>query len=231
MIYSILVTTWECHGAGPGFIKENLKKITEIEYRPLQCVISDHSKNDEIENIVKSIDPKGVDVVYVRYPENYGNIALNWSNALKFAQGDIIQYFTMDDWFHNPMAIDRIVTFFKDSPECMWVMVPKIDWPANKMFTPSWTDVNPMRNTIGGPNSIVFRKSLSYVEMDPNLVWFVDTEWYFRLGLAAGPPVLYPIEPLYTCRTHPLQLQHHIENPVKMREHNYIINKYKDLRC
>ena len=70
-------------GAGPGFIKNNLEKITEIEYRPLQCVISDHSKNDEIENIVKSIEPKGVDVVYVRYPENYENLAHNWNNALK----------------------------------------------------------------------------------------------------------------------------------------------------
>jgi hypothetical protein len=109
-------------------------------------------------------------------------------------------------------------------------MVKKRDWPANKVFTPSWPDANPLRNTIGGPNSIVFRKDLSHVKMDPALIWFVDSEWYFQMFLAAGPPILYAGDPLYTCRTHPLQLQHHIGNSVKMYEYEYILNKYKDLR-
>jgi len=229
MIYSILITTWECHGVGPEFIKNNLERITEIEYRPLQCVISDHSKNDEIENIIKSIDPKGVDVVYVRYTENHGNPGHNWNNALKFCNGDLIQYFTMDDWFHDPSAPGRMVEFFNNNPECKWSMVPKNDWPADKVFTPHWPEAHPMKNTIGGPNSIIFRKELSGIQMDPALIWFVDTEWYFRMFLACGIPVLYTGPSVYTCRTHPLQLQHNFENDVKIREHYYIISKFKDL--
>jgi len=225
--YSILITTWECYGVGSQFIKENLEKITKLTYRPLQCVISDHSKNDEIENVVKSIDPNGVDVVYVRYTENYGNPAANWNNALEHATGDLIQYFTMDDWFHDPSAVSRIVDFFEQNQECDWCMVPKNDSPAGTIFVPSWPGSNPMRNTIGGPNSIIFRSKLRHVKMDPRLKWWVDTEWYHRLFLETGmPPRLYTGDPIYTCRTHPRQLQHEVPESIKQGELRLITSLY-----
>ena len=231
MIYSILITSWECYGAGCDFMKRNLEAICNIEYRPLQVVVSDHSKNDDIKNLVDSIDSKGVEVVYVRYNENHGNPAHNWNNALKFATGNIIQYFTMDDWFHDPTAVTRLVQFFNENSNMTWCMVPKNDSPANTTFVPYWNQPSPFRNTIGGPNSIIFRSSVKHIQMDPILVWFVDCEWYFRLHLKLGDPVLYPGPAVYTCRTHPLQLQHEVQNDVKIREQQIILNKYKDMVC
>jgi hypothetical protein len=63
--------------------------------------------------------------------------------------------------------------------------------------------------------------------MDPRLKWWVDTEWYHRLFLETGmPPRLYIGDPIYTCRTHPRQLQHEVPESIKQGELRLITSIY-----
>lgn len=43
MRYSILITSYECYGKGAEFLRENLLSVFSQTYRPIQCIISDHS--------------------------------------------------------------------------------------------------------------------------------------------------------------------------------------------
>ena len=45
MIFTLLITSYECKDMGKTFLEESMNAILEQTYRPLQVVISDHSIN------------------------------------------------------------------------------------------------------------------------------------------------------------------------------------------
>ena len=231
-LFSVLMSTFECWGAGPDFTRQHLQSIVDQTHRPLQCVISDHSKDDEIEKVVKSIDPKGVDVIYVRFDRDYGNPASNWNNALAQATGEYLQYVSMDDWYHDPTAIERMVAFFDENKDVEWAAVPEIVQPGDRLFYPWWPDQYVLNeNTLGGPGAVIFRSSLRDVKWEERLIYFADDEWYYRMFVAAKkPPYLYKGPAVYTCRHHPFQQQKVRGSDVQMRDLDMIMSIYGTFR-
>lgn len=192
-VYSILITTYECHGQGPEMTRRNLESIVRQTYRPIQVVVSDHSKNDEIEEVVKSIDMKGVELIYTRYTENYGNPVWNWKNALQYATGDLIRYFAMDDYFGDEDVLEQTVEYINTFKEKQWFVSAHILQPSNTLYLPKWNNFILYENTFSGPSGITIRKSLRDIQMNPKFIMHLDTEWYYRLSLKAGNPVIVPI--------------------------------------
>ena len=206
-VYTILLTTYECHGMGPAYTVRNLKSIFDQTYRPLQVVVSDHSKNDEVEQAVRSLDPKGVDVTYVRYTEHYGNPCANWTNALKYAKGAYLNYFAMDEYLHHPTAVEEVVTLFRDRPEVKWVACSFVMEPTRTRYTPWWPASILKENRIGGPSGVVVRSDLRHIKLHPDFLWLLDVEWYYRLSREAGPPHISEVVYYHNCHT-PYQLTH-----------------------
>jgi hypothetical protein len=171
-------------------------------------------------------------MVYTRYTEKHGFCGANWNNALEFANGDFIQYHTMDDWFHDPTAVERVVKKFNENESSKWMIVSKYQHPSMVIQKPVWAGImSPTVNTVGGPNSVIIRSSIKTIKMDDRLIWYVDTDWYHRLGKEAGTPCIYTDEePVYTCRNHPLQLQNELAGRLDIinYETEIIKNKYKE---
>jgi glycosyltransferase involved in cell wall biosynthesis len=188
-MHSILITSYECGGRGSEFLKKNLESVFSQTYRPLQCVVSDHSRDDVIETMVKTLDSNGVEFVYVRYTENRGNPCHNWNNALNYATGDTLQYTCLDDRFIHPNALEDALSFMKTTG-AQWIACAALNDPGKEFF-PKWNSNILTTNTVGPPGAVIFRKTLKFIQFDPTFNWLLDTDWYFRLYERAGPPTIF----------------------------------------
>ena len=224
------MTTYECKGRGISMTRKHLESIFEQTYRPIQCVISDHSKNSEIEDLVKSMESKGVDVVYTRHLRDYGNISSNMNNAAKYATGDYIQHVSMDDWYHDTTAVSRLVAFMDADPSIEWAILPCWCYPQEVCFTPSWPSYfNFTVNTIGGPPSVIIRSSLKNITFDERIAKFLDIVWFYNLYKASGSPREYTGPAVYTNYTHPLPCTYNFSNEDRQKDINTIISEYGEL--
>jgi GT2 family glycosyltransferase len=225
MLHSIITTSYECYGKGAQFMRENLEAVISQTHRPLQCVVSDHSRDHAIEDMIKTLDPKGVDIVYVRYSENYGNAGENWNNGFKYATGQTLQYNCMDERLAHPNAIKDALEFM-DKTGAQWIACSQITEPSNNKYVPFWNPNIINRNTISGPTAVIIRSSLKDVTLDSQFFYYIDTEWYYRLGKRAGPPVIFD-SVTYIGRIHELQMTNTFSTPTRVELENHrLLEKY-----
>lgn len=229
-IYSILITTYECNGYGADYTRQCLDSVIGQSYRPIQCIVSDHSKTDEIETLVRGFDSQGVDIIYTRYTENYGSPCHNWNNALKHATGTYLHYVAMDDRFAHPNAVADVVGHMNNTG-AQWTAVACQFEPASDGYhIPFWKGDILHENTIGGPTKVVIRDTLKHIKMDPRFIWVLDMDWFHRLSLEAGPPSFFVQTFTYIDRHHANQLTKKLTREEKAREHADILEKYQTLQ-
>lgn len=226
MRFSVLITSYECYGKGEQLLQENLITVFSQTYRPLQCIVSDHSRDNKIENMIKTLNTNGVDFIYVRYSENYGSPCHNWNNALKYSTGDYIHYMAMDERYASETSVQGVVDFMKIS-SAKWIACYQLVDPMNTTYIPRWNNNILQVNTIGGPATIVIDKSLKDITLDPQFIWYLDTDWYFRLYQAAGHPVIYN-SIFFIGRIHEFQLTNTVcSNPDLVKcENERMVTKY-----
>jgi len=226
-LYSALITTYECNGYGADYTRQCLESVAMQTYRPIQCVVSDHSKNDEIEILVRGLDMRGVELIYLRYTENYGSPCHNWNNALKHATGTYIHYIAMDDRFAHVDAVANVVKYMNETGSHWTAVACQFDPVSDGYHVPFWIGDILHENTIGGPTKVVIRDTLKHVKMDPRFIWVLDMDWFHRLYLAAGPPSFFIETFTYIDRHHSNQLSKKLTSVEKAQEHADILRKYQ----
>jgi glycosyltransferase involved in cell wall biosynthesis len=225
MKYSILITSYECYGKGSELLKETLLSVFSQTYRPIQCIVSDHSKDDIIKDMVATLDTNGIEFIYIKYSEHYGSPCHNWNNALKYSTGDYLHYVAMDERYAHSDAVQDIVDFMKKT-NAKWTACSQMVDPMNTKFTPKWNDNILQCNTIGGPLAVVLDKSLKHITLDPQFIWFLDLDWYYRIYKEVGPPIIYD-EIAIIGRIHELQLTNTVCNTQRRNyETNLLRMKY-----
>lgn len=224
-MYSVIITTYECRGKGVQFTKECLESVYSQTYRPIQCVISDHSRDTAIEDFLQTVDTRGIEFVYVRYPDHYGNPSHNWNNALKYASGKYIHPIAMDERLSDPSSVQRIVDFMQTTP-AQWIAIACSHDPDGHIHIPSWNAFSRTSNTIGGTGSVVIRDTLKHIKFDPDFTWFLDIDLYIRLHLAGGDPAFLPLPVGYIVRMHPLQLSNTLTHVEKAKDEQMLTLKY-----
>ena len=229
-MYSALVTTYECNGNGVEFTRQCIDSITSQTYRPIQCIVSDHSKNDEIENLIQSFDTRGVELIYLRYRENYGNPCHNWNNALKHATGKYLHYVAMDDRLAHPNAVADVIKHMDDTGAQWTATACEYDPISRGHYIPRWTGNILNENTIGGPTAIVIRDTVKHIQLDPRFIWVLDMDWYYRISLAVGPPSFFTNTFTYINRIHSNQLTDQIPISHKTFENVDHLQKYQTLQ-
>jgi len=205
-LYTLLITSYECKGAGKGFLEESMNAILQQTYRPIQVVISDHSKDNLIEEYVKTLKTD-IEIVYTRYSMNYGSPCHNWNNALKFARGDYIQYLALDDMLAHNRAVENAVNEIDGNPASNWFITTHRINPSGEIFIPKWNSNILQRNTVSGPSAIIIRAGLKHIQLDPEFIWYLDLDWYYRLYKEGGKPTTLS-RVHWINRKHPLQLTH-----------------------
>lgn len=207
MKFTLLITSYECKGMGKTFLEESMKAILQQTYRPIQVVISDHSKDTVIKDYIGSLNHHDIELIYTPYADNYGSPCHNWNNALKYATGDYIQYLALDDMLAHPRAVEYAVEEMNAEPKSNWFITAHRINPSGETFIPKWNSNILQRNTVSGPSAIIIRPALKHIKLDPEFIWYLDLDWYYRLYKEGGKPeVITSVH--WINRKHPLQLTH-----------------------
>jgi glycosyltransferase involved in cell wall biosynthesis len=187
---SICIPSYEANGRGVEFINKNIQSILSQTYKNMEIVISDHSKNDDIENYIKGL---GLDnIVYLRNTENIGFPAHNTNNAIKNSSGDYIKLMNLDDFIVGEDTLQLMVDLLLN--EGKWVISGCIHYDYGNG---SWT--NPIIPRIEGDGRHLIR-GINFVGcpsvgliprdeyFDTEVLYMIDCELWYRMFIKYGYP-------------------------------------------
>ena len=212
------------------FLVEYFSSLMYQSFRDFDIVISDQSKFDNLKNICDSFSHV-LNIKYVKNTSNKRNAANNVNNAVKHARGEIIKLLYMDDFFVDQNALQKIAYAFDNNPEGKWFISgfthcnedrteyfdTRKPWYGNKYVNGD--------NTTGNPSNYAVRNDCA-VEMDDELLWIVDGEYFYRSYYYHGDPIM--MDDILVCfREHGSSA---FRDPKFMeldtRERQYCVDKY-----
>lgn len=227
MKVSICIPTWEQYGRGVSFLENNLKIISNQTYTNFEVVISDHSINNEIQNVCNYFS-NIFDLKYIKNNTNIGNSPANTNNSILYANGDIIKIIFQDDFLYQNNAIELIAKEFENK-ECDWLITGcNHTYDDGKTFVnemiPYWNDNIAIGvNTISSPSVLSFRNN-NPCFFDEELTMLMDCEMYYQLYVRYGLPIIIK-DYLVTNRMHQNQISK-LYNKDIFLEINHIKNKH-----
>lgn len=193
MKISVCIPTWEQYGYGKVFIARALESIKIQTYKNIEIVISDHSKDETIKNVLKDYIGE-LPIKYVKNTKNYGNGPANTNNCIRNSDGDILKFLFQDDFFFKNNALELIYQKFIEKNTKWVVNGSNHTKDGGKTFfnymVPKWNDQIPFGiNTISSPSvlSIINNKETFF---DENLEMLMDCEFYYQLYSKYGLPII-----------------------------------------
>jgi len=194
---SICIPTYEMKGYGINYLFHLLKSIKKQTYSNYEIVISDHSKNTEIEDSIKKIT--SMDIKYLRNEEDRGKSSCNINNAIRNSTGEIIKPLFQDDMILNNDVLSKIAYLYTTEESFTWgglgfVHIDETNSVHKNRYPPLIPSMNEELalgvNTFGCPSVCFFKKDLPKTLFDENLVWLMDCEFYHRMKVSYGNPIL-----------------------------------------
>ena len=191
---SIAIPTFESYGKGAEFIDDLLRTIEIQTFKDFEVVISDHSKDEEVYNVVKQFQDK-FEIVYLKNEEDRGNGPANTNFAIDHCSGNIIKVMFQDDFFYDDEALEKIYNALNDS-EKMWLLNGcnhtadhghSFYWDFYPEFNDKLLDGV---NTISSPSVVAFKQEVTR-RFDPSLTFYMDIDFYYGMRVDYGDPVLY----------------------------------------
>lgn len=179
MKVSIIIPTYN----NLELLRNALSYIQAQTYRDYEIIVVDDSTNNDISNYLLNCRD-------VRYYHNIPSLGAvrNWNYGLSLANGEYVILHHHDEFFESCNHLSKIaemlvnndvivsnIRVYLDNKEHK---LPVIDY-IKKIFLkhPSLLLFN---NVIGPCACVAMRKSVCE-NLDPNLVWKVDSEWYYRI--------------------------------------------------
>ena len=191
--FSIAIPTWEINGKGVEYLEHSFNIIAQQSFKDFEVVISDHSQNEDIENLChkwKSI----IDVKYYKNENGRGRIAPNANNAILKSQGDYVKTLFQDDFLYDIDSLENIYKAIQNNKDKQWFITSCVHTDdAINMYnymTPHYHDrIYAGVNTISCPTVLTI-KNENPILFDESLNWLVDVEYYKRLYDKFGLPVV-----------------------------------------
>lgn len=228
--FSVCVPVYEMkNGLGEKFLVEYLTRLTHQTLKEFEIIVSDQSDN----NIFKNICEKFSNILDIKYiTNNHGKktAANNINNAMRHASGEIIKILYVDDFLIDNAALEKIYAAFTVN-KGKWLISGFVvtdenrtklygarkPWYGNKVVNGD--------NVTGNPSNYSVRREYA-LEMDENLLWLVDGEYFFRSYYHYGDPIL--IEDILVCLSeHSDSAFHRPElRALDAKERQYCIEKY-----
>lgn len=191
---SIAIPTFESYGKGAEFIDDLLRTIEIQTFKDFEVVISDHSQDEEVYNVVKQFQDK-FKIVYIKNEEDRGNGPANTNFAIDHCSGHIIKVMFQDDFFYDDEALEKIYNALNDSDK-MWLLNGcnhtadhghSFYWDFYPEFNDKLLDGV---NTISSPSVVAFKKEVTR-RFDPSLTFYMDIDFYYGMRVDYGDPILY----------------------------------------
>lgn len=189
MKISIVIPIYGMYGNGFYFLDRNLMEIFQQDYNDFEVIISDNSEDDELYELTKDY----VDNRIKHFFCNEKGSSANMNNAIRHATGEIIKPIFQDDSLCSVNCLSELAKNFKKDK---WFIYPRYQIVDVYLvgdlekIVPYWNDkIIYGRNTISSPSAIAYPASANLF-FDENLNWLMDVEFYYRLYLKYGKPVV-----------------------------------------
>jgi glycosyltransferase involved in cell wall biosynthesis len=208
--FSICIPVWEQGGFGLEYLIDLIYSIEMQTFQNLEILISDHSKDDEIQKFCIGWERlnKKLKIHHEFYEENYGNGVANLNNSLKMANGEIIKIMFQDDFMFDRRCLEKFDNVFQDE-NTKWAVCgcnhTRDGVKFERPMVPCWNNkLLEGVNTISSPSVLAFRNE--NIELfDENLTMLMDVAYYYRLGQRYGMPTVIE-DCLITNRCHENQI-------------------------
>lgn len=192
--FSIICPVYDMkNGMGPRFLVEYFSHLLLQTYKNFEVVVSDQSTYHTYANICNTFSHV-LNIRYVRNTSNKNTAANNVNNGIKHASGELVKLLYVDDFFVDVQALSTIKYFFDSNVDKSWLISGFLHCNEEKMNfygarSPRYTDLHVLGdNTTGNPSNYTVRRK-DALEMDENLKWLVDGEYFFRSYYHYGLPI------------------------------------------
>lgn len=176
------------------FLVEYFSHLMYQTFKDFDIIVSDQSEDDSLKKICETFSHV-LDIKHVRNTSETKNAANNVNHAVKHATGRIVKLLYVDDYFVDAKALEKIKNAFDDNPDGKWLIAgfTHSDQNRTKFFNtrmPRYdqTFVNG-DNSTGNPSNYSVRRECA-IEMDENLLWIVDGEYFYRSYYHYGLPIM-----------------------------------------
>lgn len=187
---SVCIPTYECNGRGVEFLSKNIESILEQTYQNIEIIVSDHSRNDEIENYLKSLN--NIKIIYLKNHENIGWPAHNTNNAIKNSTGDFIKLMNMDDHIEGSDTIQLMVNLLNEGHKWVISGCKHLNYDTGEGFNPIIPRIEGDGrhllmgiNFVGCPSVGMIPKNEYF---DTEVIYFIDCELWYRMFKKYGYP-------------------------------------------
>tara|TARA_B100002019_G_scaffold123483_1_gene106263 strand:- start:517 stop:1227 length:711 start_codon:yes stop_codon:yes gene_type:complete len=210
MKMSIAIPTWENNGRGAEFLEDLLSTIEIQTLTDYEVIVSDHSEDNSVKNVVKFYEKKGMNIKHVRNTENRGNGPANTNAAIEQCTGEVVKVMFQDDFFYDDEALEKIYNALMESDSDWLVCGCNHTRSDGRDFywtlMPTWNnELLKGVNSISSPSVMAFKREKVSERFDENLSMMMDCEMYYRLDKLHGQPV-YLHDDLVTNRVHEGQI-------------------------
>lgn len=212
---------------GPYMLNHLLTSISHQTYTNYEIIISDQSKTDIIKDECDRW--KNLNIIYHKNNTGHGSAAKNLNFAISKATGEYIKPIFQDDYFFSPNTLQYIVDNLDNND---WGFVGT--WHCNenqidklyRPFSPKWDNAVSIlsgNNTVSGPSVMFFKNDNNY--FDEDLCWLNDVEFYYRLYLKYGLPLLLPNQEIVQ-RLRNEGVSNTLSIEIKKEENIYVLCKH-----
>jgi GT2 family glycosyltransferase len=218
------------NGNSEKFLVEYFSNLMFQTFKDFDVIVSDQNPEGNLKSICDTFS-YALDIKYYSNNSDIKNAANNVNFATSKATGDIIKLLYMDDFFVDVLSLQKILDAF-DNNEGKWLICgfthcnqdktrffdTRVPWFGNKYVNGD--------NTTGNPSTYAVRKEC-LLEMDENLLWLVDGEYFYRSYHYYGDPIIIT-DTLVAFREH--QDSAFFDSKYReldAKEREYCINKYK----
>jgi hypothetical protein len=226
--FSITIPTYGYNGKGSEFLEHSLKIISNQTFKDYEVIISDHSIDDTILNVVKSWESV-IDIKYLKNENGRGIISPNINNAMKHSNGVWIKVLFQDDFLYDNQSLENQYKFIIKNTSMKWFMTRFFHSNDGKtyyrLYHPVWNDhVWAGNNTMGCPSGLTLLND-DLIYFDEGLNWLMDCDYYQRLFIKYGEPKI--LDGITTVnRTWGSRLTDTIPQSLKDKEFNILKLKY-----
>jgi glycosyltransferase involved in cell wall biosynthesis len=229
-LVSICVPAYEMKGKGSEYIEFLFNSLYNQTYKNIEIIVSDHSKNDMIEQSCKLWSDR-LNIKHYYNDIGRGLFPSNMNNAIKKAKGDIIKLLCQDDFLFDSHSLETQLIHLLGNHN-HWLITACCHTKDginfyNPIYPKYHDNIHYGENTISSPSVIMFRNE-DIINFDENLFWLVDVEWYKRLYDKFGLPSICNYITVVNREDDSTRVSSNlVSDEVRNKELEYVIKKYK----
>lgn len=191
MKLSVAIPCWSMNGAGSEMLNYNFSILSKQTFKDFEVVVTDHSIDDNIKILCKSWD-RVLNINYIKNEEFRGCPAHNTNLGLKNSKGDYIKLLCQDDYLYDENSLEILYKRISEN-DSDWMFSSYVHTNDRKNYYrhyfPYYNENIKLVNTFGTPSAMTIKNS-DLIEFDNNLKFMYDCEFYHRMFLKYGHPLL-----------------------------------------